>query len=328
MIPEGKSWLVAEFSLSGLKAASNALVKPAFPYQFRFVIFGESGIEFAQELWPDQFRSYVDGYYGYVVTGRFPRTSHWIGFHVERRETKDKGGPWQKVAEFKIRNPVQATIQPWVAEPAPTAKSSNGLDFVLGEVTVKTIPFMPRDIWNLIDNVPMQVRSNGIFLTNWSAPYGQAEDASGNWEWLASHRSLDPKYVWKLDADFQPESNFSDENIATITLPKGSSTITTNVMDVPVTISWDGSWVDASVPTNDPNRALKFVNAANDQGENMCDASGSWSQYQFRKGSFMTRRDNILTMDFKPTKVTVAVVPNVHVTFYAQPKLISDGITK
>jgi hypothetical protein len=322
---EGRSRLVAEFSLTGPNATNHPLVKPAFFRQFRFVVYGERGIEYAQELWSGQFRSYPDGYYGKIVTSRFPRDSSWLGFRVERRQTQQAGGPWEKIADFKTRNPAHAAIQPWVADSTPTTKSSGGLDFVLGQVAVRTIPYLSNDIWNHVVTAPLEVRSNGILLTNWSAPYVKMEDASGNWDFnLASHRSLDPRYVWKLDADFEPESNFPEENVATIRLPRGSSTFTTNVMNVPVTISWDGYWVDASIPADDTNRALRFVTAANDAGETSCDPSGSWNQSFFRKGSVMTSRDGVLTMDFKPTKVTVAIVPNIHVTFYTKPQLVGD----
>jgi RNA polymerase sigma factor (sigma-70 family) len=324
----GKSWLVAEFSLTGTNAASNLLVKSAFFRQFRFVLYGESGIEYVQEVWPDgNFRSYPDGYYGYIVTSRFPRDSRWLGFRVERRETQDKGGPWQKVADLKISNPARPVIQPWVAESAPNTKSSSGLEFVLGQIILKTIPYMTNDIWNHVVTMPLEARSNGVVLTNWSAAYLHAEDASGNWDLFASHRSLDPRYVWKLETDFEPVSDFPTENLATIRLPAKSSTITTNVMNTPVTLSWDGYWMDASIPTNDPNRALRFVSAADNERENVGEPSGSWDQYRFRKGSFMTRKENVLTTDFKPTKVTVAVVPNAHVTFYMEPQLVVGQVT-
>ena len=320
----GRSLLVAEFQLSGPNAASHPLVKPAFYRQFRFVLYGESGIEFVQELSGNQFQSYPDGYYGYIVSNRFPRDSQWLGFRVERRGTKDQGGPWQPVAELKIRNPVRPTIQPWVAGSAPNTKSIGGLDLVLRDVSVETIPYKAHDIWNHVVSTPFEVRSNGVLLTNWSAAHVQAEDASGNWDPLATHRSLDPRYVWKLEADFEPVSDFAEEQVATIGLPRTSSTITTNVMSVPVTVSWDGYWLDASIPTNQPNLGLRFIDAPNDEGENVYNSSGNWGQYGFRKGSFMTRRGNVLTMDFKPTKVTVAVVPNVHATFYTQPRLMGE----
>jgi hypothetical protein len=204
------------------------------------------------------------------------------------------------------------------------------MNFVLGEVTVELRADNPRDIWNHVVTVPIQVFDGGVPLTNWGAMYVHMEDASGNWNpILQSHRSLDPRYVWKLDMDFEPVSGFADENLATIQLPTGRrtsvTTMTTNITGVPVTISWDGNWIAASIPTNHPNLALEFVKANDDQSE-MKDGSGSWDQYQFRKGNFMSRRGNMLILGGKPTKVTVAVVPNVHTTFYAQPKLVIEKV--
>src|SRR5439155_2678930 len=83
-----KNLLVAEFRLSGPNAASHPLVKPAFFRQFRFVLHGERGIEFVEELRGDHFQPYPDVYYGYIVTSRFPRDSQWLGFRVERRGTE------------------------------------------------------------------------------------------------------------------------------------------------------------------------------------------------------------------------------------------------
>lgn len=321
---KGKSWMVAEFSINGPNAAKHPLVTPAFFRQFRFVLYGDSGVEFVQELWGDTFRSYPDGYFGYIVANRFPRDSHWLGFRVERRETEGKGGPWQKVADFRHKNPDRARLEAWTASTGPVTNSSRNFDFILEGVTVQTIPFMARDIWNHVVTAPMHALSNGVLMTNWSVPYGnvQAEDASGNWDSLASHRSLDPKYVWKVEADFEPQSNFSKESLATIQLPHGSGTVITNVMNIPVTLSWDGSWIDASIPTNHPNVALRFVDATEDDGQNVYQASGNWSKHRFHKGSFMTEKAGVLTMVFKPTKVTIVVVPTLHTTFYVQPRSV------
>jgi len=323
----GKSWLVAEFRLAGPNAANHPLVKPAFFRQFRIVVYGDSGIEFVQDLWGRSsggFESYSDGYYGYIVTSRFPRDSRRLGFRFEKRQTASQGGPWETVADLKTANPARPSIQPWVADSSPATKSVAGLDLTLKQVTVKMIPYMSNDIWNHVVTAAMEVRSNGVLLTNWSAPYGdvQAEDASGNWDLLAGHRSLDPKYVWKLETDFEPVSDFSVQNLATIILPGlGTSTITTNVMNVPVTISWDGQVIDASIPTNHSNLALRFVSAVNDEDENIKDTFASGGKYNFRVGGFATLRSNVLALGAKPTKVAVAVVPTIHATFYVQPQM-------
>jgi hypothetical protein len=171
-----------------------------------------------------------------------------------------------------------------VADSAPITRSTGGLDFVLGQTTVKVIPYMPRDIWNHVVTTPLQVLSNGVLLTNWSAAYGyvQAEDASGNWDFFARHRSLDPRYVWKLDADFEPESDFSATNLLTLGLPSPGNTIATNLMNVPVTILWDGQWLDANALTDRRDLALRYVCVTDDQGHKALQSSGSWNQHRFR----------------------------------------------
>jgi hypothetical protein len=319
-----KSLMVAEFRIDGPNAAKHPLVTPAFFRQFRFVLYGESGVEFVEELSGRNFKSYSDGYFGYIAARRFPRDSHWIGFRVERRENEVKGGPWQKVAEFKHKNNRSASLQSWAASSGPITNSSGGFDFVLEGVTVKNIPYMDRDIWNHIVTAPMQVLSNGVLLTNWSAPYGNvdAEDASGNWDTLASHRSLDPKCVWKLETDFEPLSDLSKDSLATIQLPQPSGTVKIDLMDIPVTLSWDGHYIDASIPTNQLNIALRFVDATDLNGQNVYNASGSWSKHSFHKGSFMTQKAGVLTTDFKPVRVTIALVPTRHTTFYIQPRFV------
>lgn len=321
-----KSCLLAEFKLSGPKAANHPLVRPAFYRQIRAVVYGERGIEYVEEL--NKFHAYPEGYMGYITASSFPRDSHWLGFRVERRETEAQGGPWQEVANFKTPNPASLVLQPWVASSTPATNSSDGLDLVLEEIKVKTIPYMTNDIWNHIVNTPMFVRSNGIVLTNWSAAYADMEDASGNWDALRGHRSLDPRYIWKVDVDFEPESNLSEESVATVRIPRESSPITTTVMNVPVTISWNGYSIKASIPTNHPNLALKYVGVSNDAEREGCNPSGSWNKCNFQFGSFMGRIGDSATTDFKPTKITFAIVPNAHATFYTQPRLLLEQINK
>ncbi len=318
----GHEQLLVEFGVTGKNAAGSRLVKPAFYRQFRCVIHGENGIDFIEEFSPAGFKKYPEGFFNCVQTSIFPRDSQQLWFRIEQSQTNNPFGPWQTVAEFKVANPAHPANLPWVATPAPITNTVNGMDFVLGEITVETRPTTPRDIWNHVVTVPAQVFDHGILLTNWGAVHSRLEDASGNYDpVLQGHRSLDPRYVWKLETDFEPVSNFPNENTATVNLPGRSSTITTDVMGLPVTISWDGTWIDANMPTNRPELALVFVRATDDQGDDMQMPSGGGGQYGFREGDFMVQRGGAMTMGINPTKVTFAVVPNVHTTFYAQPRL-------
>lgn len=323
--PAGKTQLALEFKISGTSVANHPLVQPAFYREFRCVIRGESGIEYVGEFWPGQYRQYSDGYFGYVIASRYPRDSRRLWVRVERRDNPEQGGPWKTVAEFEIENTARSAKQAWSAEPVNTAKKLEGLEISLGQITVVTQAFSERDIWNHVVTAPFQVKRDGLLLTNWSATYVRVEDASGNWDYnLASHRSLDPRYVWKLEADFEPESDYQPENLRTVDLPNSSSPVTVNQMNVPVTITWDGSWVNVEMPTNRTDFALRFVCVTDEQGRRISQGSGSWGQYGFRRGSFMMVSEGMVRMsDLHLTTLTFAIVPNVHATFYAQPRLVN-----
>ena len=290
--PPGKSQLAASSESSAQMLRNHPLVKPAFYREFRCVIRGESGIEYVQEFWPGEFRHYPDGYFGLVIASRYPRESRRLWLRVERREKQDQGGPWKSVAEVSIENSVRSATQPWSPDAVNTVKKIDGLEISLGQITVVTQAFSARDIWNHVVTAPFQVRSNGLLLTNWSATYVRVEDASGNWDYnLASHRSLDPRCVWKLDGDFEPESDFQPENLLTVNLPKPLSSVTVNLMNMPVTISREGGdWIGVTMPTNRTDLALKFVCATDEQGRRTSEASGSWSQHGFRRGDLHDAR--------------------------------------
>lgn len=318
--------LIVEFKLASKDPENHALVKPAFYRQFRCVLRGEHGIEYVEEFIPNNFKKISDGYYGYVETSMFPRDSRWLWLRIEKREDGKRYDSWEKEAEFKIKNPATSQNLKWTASSTPVTNIVDGMNFVLDEITVGTVPNYTNDIWNHIVNVPTEIFDNGVLQTNWTATYTYVKDASGNWNSnLQSHRSLDPDYVWKLDMDFEPESNFPDGSLATMAFPKLSTTITTNVFDVPVTVAWDGYYLDVNIPTNRTDIALKFVSAMDEQGRKMNAGGSSWGRYNFREGHFMswTGENSLTSIDVKPAKLTFAIVPNIHTTFYAQPRLIT-----
>jgi RNA polymerase sigma factor (sigma-70 family) len=321
----GDEQLVAEFKLAGDRAASHPLVNPAFYRQFRCVLRGDSGFEYVEEFMPDSFSQEADGYYSRIQTGVTPRDSKWLRLRVEMAETNSPYGRWRPIAEFKTPNPARPANLGWIAAPAPATNTVNGMNFVLGDITVKAAPDNPRDIWNHDVNAPLSYWREGARMTNWAPAYIHIGDASGNWEdisILPAWRSLDPRYVWKLDMDMEPVADFPAGSVATVRLPEPRSKIATNVMGMPVTISWDGSWMEASIPTNRPGVALKYVGVSDDQNDEFLEPSGSWGRFTFRKGSFMARKNGVVTFGPNPTKVTFAIVPNVHTTFLAKPRLM------
>ena len=324
----GHDELAVEFKLVSNDPKNNPLVNPAFYRQFRCIVHGETGIEYVEEFIPNNFKKDSDGYYGYVQTSMFPRDSRWLTFRIEKRDDSKRYDSWQTEAEFKVANPTTPANFNWTPNPTPATNNVEGKNFVLGEITVKTVPNYTNDIWNHIVTVPTEVWDNGILLTNWAPAYTDVKDASGNWDInLQKHRSLDPRFVWKLDMDFEPVSDFPPENVFTVPLQMRQNTaMVTNVMDMPVTISWrNGSYVDAEIPTNRANLAIKYICVTDRQGNSSSSGfgSGSWSQFDFTQGSFFTEKGGLLAQMGMPATLTFAIVPNVHTTFYVQPRLVT-----
>ncbi len=323
----GHDELIVELKLSGKNAGNNPLVKAAFYRQFRGVLHSERGIEYVQEIEPDRLTKTGKDYFGAIQTEIVPRDSRELWLRIEQAETNRPYGVWKTIAQFHFPNPAQASNNNWTASATPVTNTVDGMDFVLNEVTLKTNPADPIDIWNHKTTIPAQVWTNGVQLTNWAPVYIAAADASGNHvSYFQTHRSLDPRYVWKMDMDFEPDSNFAPESVATVNLPRAGNKTTTEVMGQTVTISFDGTWIDADMPANRSDLALKFVSATDAQDEKMANPAGSWSQYRFREGDFMVQRGGGWNMgNVRPTKVTFAVIPNIHTTFYVQPRLVAEN---
>lgn len=317
--------LIVEFSLVSEDPENHPFVKPIFFRQFRCVLRGTEGIEYVREFTIPDFKKISGGYYGYVRADSFPRDSRWLWLRIEKRDDPKRYDEWRTVAEFKFSNPTRPANRKWKAPSTPATNTVDGMDFVLNETTFKTMTSWTNDIWNHVITFPTEVWNQGVLLTNWSPTYVHAEDASGNSTYLRRNIGLDPRCVWKLDMDFEPTSNFSEESLATLYLPVApEATLITNVMGMPVTFSWmpqystypEQHYLEANMPTNHPNLALKFVSALDEGGTNIAGGNASWDKYFFRR--------QIKPTESKFVKVTFAVVPNVHTTFYTQPRLISN----
>jgi hypothetical protein len=306
------------------------LVRPDFYRQFRCLVSGETGIDFVEEFWPKGFKNYRDGYFGYILSSRFPRDSKRLNFRIEQQ--KEQGGSWRTIANFRIRNPSHPANLPWKAEPAPITKVANGMEFTLGQVTMELRPFSDKDIWNHRFDIPFQVRTNGVTLTNWSTANIAAEDASGNWGinamprgftngWtlVSGWRGLDPRFVWRLQVDFAPASQFRPESLFEFRVPVSLATpILTNAAGIPLEISWvNQRMLSVQMLTNREDLRLLFVAAKDSTGRNLDDFSSSGGQ----PGFWHAVKFDGTNQD---VAATVALVANVKVTFYAQPKLVLD----
>ena len=336
--------LTAEFNLVSTNTATfRSLAGSAFGRRARCVVGGETGITYVEDF---RMGGYRDFSFAYIISSRFPRDSRWLSFTIEQRTGLDDPS-WRTVASFRMRNPSRPAERPWIAEATPAVKVVKGLEFTLGEVTLETKPFNERDIWNHTVTLPVRVRTNNVTLASWSAARIEAEDASGNWGmhedvgaftasndggmgtlsntftngWVLQRgeRGLDPRFVWKLEMDFSPTSEFSPEDLHHFQIPAGLATpLRTNLAGVPLSLSWeqffDAAALKVEMLTNRWDLRLLFVAARDGEGRNVDTGSDSWAQGGFVR--FLGRGTNEIA------DVTVAIVPNVHVTYYVLPKLI------
>lgn len=251
---------------------------------------------------------------------------------LKSRTTNHPGGPWRGLVSFRIRNPARPVNQPWRAEVTPIVKRTKGLDFALGELSLKNRN--DRDsFWNHTVNLLLRVQANGVTLTNWSAAHIEAEDASGNWDYLGTltsvtndwvlhegWRGLDPRFLWKLEVDFSPASQFAAESLfrfqVPVSLPKP---IQTNFADLPLEIDWvNQRMLSVKMLTNREDLRLLFVAANDDTGQNLDDWTGSWGQASFWRSLKLEGTNQLVN-------ATIAIVPNVHVTYYVQPTWVEAG---
>jgi hypothetical protein len=94
--------------------------------------------------------------------------------------------------------------------------------------------------------------------------------------------------------------------------------IVTNVAGLPLTMSWvNQDMISMAIPTNNSDLALKFVDAHDQRGKKIDEWSGSWDKYHFRRMVDRPPRG-------EDAYVTIAIVPNVHMTFFTQPRLVDS----
>ena len=343
----GKPCLTAEFKL--VSSNSTAMIRwlgnPTSYPQFRCFVGGETGIEFVEDFWGRVFTRYRDGYFGYISCSRFPRDSKWLNFRIDQQMTPR--GPWRTLANFRIKNPAHPANQPWRAEAIPAAKTLDGLEFALGGLALGNQPFSERDaanrrvIGNDTASLRLRVQTNSVTLRNWSAAHIEAEDASGNWDSLDSScyrtlstgsddwtvyqgwQGLDPRFVWKLDIDFCPASDFSPETLHDFQVPVSlSRPIVTNLAGIPLEISLDNLFMPDfrlltfQLLTNRSDVRLFFVSADDGKRRAFEISSISGSSKVRRVWGFRVQGTN------ESVEATIAVVPNVHVTYYVQPTVI------
>jgi hypothetical protein len=119
----------------------------------------------------------------------------------------------------------------------------------------------------------------------------------------------------------EPQSDFPTGSVFVVRVPVSmASPLITNVASVPVTISWVNSdMLSMQIPTNRTELAIKLVTASDDFGNSLQSGTGSWNRHGFwRRLEFPSGTRYV--------QATFAIVPNVHLTFFTQPRLIQADL--
>jgi alpha-tubulin suppressor-like RCC1 family protein len=184
-----------------------------------------------------------EGDFEYLTATGFPRASAWLTVRIESREAPDQAvryRHWEPLAQFKVRNPACSQPRAWQPALLPAAKEIDGLQFVLGDITVHPQQPTSAQETDHAVTITFQVRSNGVVQYQWRVFSFRLEDALGNFReprypfhpingWLAQlgdRPTLDPRQPWKVEADFVPIADVSSSPIAV-----GEARITADGLD-------------------------------------------------------------------------------------------------
>ena len=295
---DGVPMLSAQFQLSGPEieaGRSSPVTSPKFYRQFRMVILGEDDFPYVEEF--GRIQRYEDGVYVYISTTAFPRSSKTLRFQLQQHDAPL--GLWRTVAEFVRKNPARAMETSWTPESYPITRTSDGLKFVLGEVTVEPGHSNAwENFWQSTVTLPVRVTRDGVLLTNWGLYDLRAEDSSGNSLYLGvqksvghdgvfyrTFRSIDPAKVWRLRAGLAQDSLYATTNLFTLEVPIPLvAPFTTNVGGHPLKVGFvNTDMLSVDLLTNAPDLRLTFVGARDEAGKDIAEHGGSWGQFRFWK---------------------------------------------
>jgi hypothetical protein len=321
--------LSARFQLYPESGRADDFLKEPFYRKFRLLVIGDDGFSYVHEFHqPYDFKKYDDGIYGYLYARTWPRTSHRLRIRLEERST-GSSRDFREVATFVIKNPQRVEAERWTVTQPFRTNLPGDVDVEVGELVVREGAIHSSDIWENTAELPVRFTSDGQVLTNWGIHSGPMRDATGNPDWFGGikiftngwtvyrmHRVLDPKCPWRFDVNFALDSNYPETNLFEFDAPwpmRGK--ISTNFGGLPVTIGYVNSdMLAVGLPGKPPHLRLSFVKALNDDGKDLNQFTGSWTQHDFWKMLSMRSQKQV------NVRATVAIHPNYPATFTLQPR--------
>jgi hypothetical protein len=335
-----ESVLSLEFRLSGrpVENGNSRVLSPKFYREFRLVISGDDEFPFVHEFL--QTSRFSDGVFLYVNSTCFPRSSRFLHFELQQHD--DRLGPWRTVAELYRTNPARDETRKWRAEPAPIQRHTNGVEFLMGTLTVSPHDSNPWEyFWQATVDIPFQVKVNGVLSTNWTLHQTKGEDTSGNslfigasrhiennWSIYRAFRSLDPRKVWRLRADLAPESGFPPDELFTFEIPAPpSGSFVTNFAGVPMTVGWvNVNMLSVELVEKPAGKRLVFVDARDAQGRSIREHSGSWDRARFWRSLKVPERSP--SGESLPIQATIALTRNIPIEVTVQPQFIEGSTNR
>jgi hypothetical protein len=330
--------LTVEFEITPPR--NGATTNTSFPFYFttfdrnyRILHWGEDGFRYTEELSQGFFKQRRDGYFGYLGTMTYARTSPQLHVEFQSRESTD--AEWLSVATLSFPNPKQSEAQAWQVQKFPITNSFGDFTAVLGAIQVQqprdnVTPY--RDIWQHAVDIPFKFFIQGQAVTNWSAQQMAVRDASGNyhnfgafksytngWTLYRAWRSADPGVPWRFTGHFTEESEFTPSDLFTIRIPiPYAGSLVTNFAGLKTTADFvNGNMLNMRIPENTKGRRLVLVDAFNETGESVKEWTGSWGQNGFMKAIDTSKVKSNLT-------VTVAIVRDIEFEFIVQPVLVQE----
>jgi hypothetical protein len=318
--------LTAEVRLLPRSAQVDDFLKPPFYRKYRVVLIGDDGFTYVQEY--QQFKQYPDGLFSYINANTFPRTSRRLHIRIDQRESSSTRD-FREVAMFDVKNPKPIRPERWVVEKSPRIKVGTDVEVEVGELVVRSEPIHQSDMWEHIAILPLRFVTGGKVATNWGIHDTRVRDASGNFDYFGSLRSvtndwvlyhgfrpLDPAQPWRFDVGFALAENFPETNLFSfeVSWPM-AGTNQTNFGGLPVSICWvNTDMLAVELPGQPAAWRLTFVEARDAEGNDLNDRSGSWRQHGF------WRLLKVRSSKGMKVSATVAIHPNYPATFILQPR--------
>lgn len=155
----------------------------------------------------------------------FPRRATTLTFYVHTVTNSE----WMIAGSFKIPNPAHGPFPIWQPESLPATRTNDGLAFTLTSLKVRTNT--PPDA---ATEAMFSITSNGVPTTDWQVESLELSDATdnqmtlwsgdrlcavvGNGLFFATNRWLGlDEPAWKLHVEFSRKSDYSADELATIT---------------------------------------------------------------------------------------------------------------